>query len=190
MNGPSDVGPQDGGSHDGGPIGAELLGQLLDQHGPALALYASQWTGAADDCVQEALVELARQATPPENLHAWLFRVVKNRALNAARGERRRRAREDRAAEARFVTDRTASSDGLDGLVVSEALDGLAPVEREVIVMRIWGAMTFAEIAAALKSSTSNVHRQYQQALAALRQRLELPCTTSETHATRRSPRS
>ena len=44
-----------------GPIDAELLGRLLDEHGAALALYASQWTDAADDCVQEALVELARQ---------------------------------------------------------------------------------------------------------------------------------
>ena len=42
-----------------GPIDAELLGRLLDEHGAALALYASQWTESADDCVQEALVELA-----------------------------------------------------------------------------------------------------------------------------------
>jgi len=49
-----------------GPIDAELLGRLLDEHGPALALYASQWTDAADDCVQEALIELAgtRVAAP------------------------------------------------------------------------------------------------------------------------------
>src|SRR6185503_17221915 len=71
-----------------GPIDAELLGRLLDEHGPALALYATQWTDAADDCVQESLVELARQAKPPEHAVAWLYRVVKNRALNAARGER------------------------------------------------------------------------------------------------------
>ena len=68
-----------------GPIDAELLGQLLDELGPALALYAAQWTDAADDCVQEALVELAGQTTVPDNVRAWLYRVVKHRALNAAR---------------------------------------------------------------------------------------------------------
>ncbi len=49
-----------------GPIDAELLGRLLDEHGAALALYASQWTDSADDCVQEALVELARQRQAPD----------------------------------------------------------------------------------------------------------------------------
>ncbi|HEX5470350.1 MAG TPA: sigma factor, partial [Lacipirellulaceae bacterium] len=76
------------------PIDAELLGRLLDEHGPALALYASQWTDAADDCVQEALVELTRQRQSPQHVVAWLYRVVKYRALNAARGDRRRRERE------------------------------------------------------------------------------------------------
>ncbi len=69
-----------------GPIDAEQLGRLLDEHGAALALYASQWTDSADDCVQEALVELARQRQAPDHIVAWLYRVVKNRALNAARG--------------------------------------------------------------------------------------------------------
>jgi RNA polymerase sigma factor (sigma-70 family) len=181
MNGPTNDRPTDG-----GPIGPKLLGRLLDEHGPALALYAGQWTDAADDCVQEALVELARQATRPENLRAWLFRVVKHRALNMARSDRRRREREDRAAESRFVALRRQSGDAFDELEISEALDSLDAVEREVIVMRIWGGMTFAEIAAALKSSTSNVHRRYQHGLEALRQKLETPCPANENQATGR----
>ena len=68
---------------------AELLARLLDQHGGALALYAAQWTESADDCVQEALVELAKQAEMPENTVGWLYRVVKNKALNAARASLR-----------------------------------------------------------------------------------------------------
>src|SRR6267378_153589 len=86
-----------------GPIDAEQLGRLLDEHGPALALYAAQWTDAADDCVQEALVELAKQRQSPEHVVAWLYRVVKHRALNAARGDRRRRERELRAMAERFA---------------------------------------------------------------------------------------
>src|SRR5215216_5389321 len=85
-----------------GPIDAEQLGRLLDEHGPALALYAAQWTHAADDCVQEALVELARQRQSPEHVVAWLYRVVKHRALNAARGDRRRRERESQVMAERF----------------------------------------------------------------------------------------
>lgn len=185
MNGPSEDVPKDG-----GPIGAELLGRLLDQHGPALALYAAQWTDAADDCVQEALVELARQQQVPVNVRAWLFRVVKHRALNAARSARRRREREDRAVQTRLVAGRSAAIDHLDILVVSEALDSLEPIERGLIVMRIWSGLTFGEIAAALESSTSSVHRQYQQALETLRQKLESPCTTNTNRSSNRSPRN
>src|SRR6188472_671983 len=85
-----------------GPIDAEQLGRLLDEHGPALALYAAQWTDTADDCVQEALVELAKQRQSPIHVVAWLYRVVKHRALNVARSDRRRRERESRAMVERF----------------------------------------------------------------------------------------
>ena len=75
------------------PVDERQLAELLDRHAAALALYAAQWTSAADDCVQEALVELARQASGPDNPVAWLYRVVRNRALNAARSARRRGCR-------------------------------------------------------------------------------------------------
>src|SRR5260370_23966564 len=97
-----------------GPIDAEQLGRLLDEHGRALALYAAQWTDSADDCVQEALVELARQPSAPENLRAWLYRVVKHRALNAARGARRRLARESRIANERLVATAGGAFDRVD----------------------------------------------------------------------------
>ena len=67
-------------------ITAELLGRLFDEHGGALALYAAQWTDSADDCVQEALVELARQPGAPENLRAWLYRVVKHQGAQRGPG--------------------------------------------------------------------------------------------------------
>jgi RNA polymerase sigma-70 factor (ECF subfamily) len=59
------------GPFDEAAVDAELLGRMLDEHGPALALYAAQWTEAAEDCVQEALVELARQPAVPERVVAW-----------------------------------------------------------------------------------------------------------------------
>src|SRR4051812_32748671 len=119
-----------------GPIDAELLGRLLDEHGAALALFASQWTDAADDCVQEALVELARQPHEPERVVAWLYRVVKNRALNAARGAHRRREHETRAIAERFVAAQQATSHNRDELLaVISALDQLEPGDRELVVL-------------------------------------------------------
>lgn len=173
-----------------GPIDADLLGRLLDEHGPALALYAAQWTDAADDCVQEALVELARQPALPANLRAWLYRVVKNRALNAARGARRRRERETRAAGERLLTKNSSSVDREELLAIVGALESLTGEERELVIMRIWGALGFDEIATALAKSTSTVHRQYHQALEKLRQIVEPPCKTNENPTRVRSPKS
>lgn len=167
-----------------GPIDAELLGRLLDELGPALALYAAQWTDAAEDCVQEALIELAGLPAEPDNVRAWLYRVVKNRALNAARGDRRRRQRETQVATLRLITTNDSSKfDRGDALTATEALERLEAIEREVVLMRIWGSLTYEEIAAALSLSTSTAHRHYERALESLRQALESPCPTSKNQA-------
>jgi RNA polymerase sigma-70 factor (ECF subfamily) len=164
-----------------GPIDAELLGRLLDEHGPALALYAAQWTNAADDCVQEALVELARQPRRPEHVLAWLYRVVKNRALNAARGNRRRRERELHAFTERLLrSGQPANGQRLDHSAAVEALKQLNDSDRELIVMRIWGELTFDEIASSINTSTSTAFRQYERALTRLRKMLESPCSTTK----------
>ena len=161
-----------------GAIDAELLGRLLDEHGPALALYAAQWTDAADDCVQEALIELARQHQTPQHVTAWLYRVVKNRALNQARGERRRRERELQAMAVRLAQSRDTSIE-VTADTASEALLELDASERELIIMRVWGNLKFEEIAGALNTSVSTAYRNYKQALLNLRKLLETPCTTS-----------
>src|SRR4051812_48925348 len=144
-----------------GPIDAEQLGRLLDEHGSALALYAAQWTDAADDCVQEALVELARQRQSPVHVTSWLYRVVKHRALNAARGDRRRRERESRAmAERLRANEQPVAFGGKEVIAATDALVQLEPGERELVIMRIWGNLTYEEIGAALNVSTATAHRQ------------------------------
>ena len=76
----------------------ERLGTLIDRHADALELYARQWSDAAEDVVQEAFVALSRQRVEPEYPAAWLFRTVRNRAINAGTAARRRRRHEARAA--------------------------------------------------------------------------------------------
>ncbi len=51
----------------------ELLQRLLDEHGAALELFASQWTEAPEDCVQEAFLKLVGQRKPPDRVVPWLF---------------------------------------------------------------------------------------------------------------------
>lgn len=154
------------------------LGTLIDRHGPALELYARQWCDAPEDVVQEAFVRLAAQRVEPDQPAAWLFRAVRNGAINAGVAARRRRRHETEAAargDGWFEPD-----PGAGGLIdpegAEQALQALPLAEREVIVAHLWGGLTFEQIAAMVGGSSSAVHRRYQSGLLALRARLGVPC--------------
>jgi RNA polymerase sigma factor (sigma-70 family) len=149
----------------------DRLASLLDEHGPALALFASQWTDAPDDCLQEALIRLARQYPWPDNPAAWLYRVVRNQAINQARSGERRRWHEGVAARLRRSSP-CEPGDAIDATALGEAVERLAAGHREVLVARIWGRLTLEQIAEVLSISKSSVHRRYEAALAALRKQL------------------
>jgi RNA polymerase sigma factor (sigma-70 family) len=148
-----------------------ILGRLYRQHAPALRLYARQWGGSAEDLVQEAFVRLAQQTPPPEQILPWLYRVVRNAALMAQRTAARRRQREERASrpESWFTT----AEDHLDGTEATRLLAELPLELREVIVARLWGSLTFEDIAHLVGCSLPTAHRRYQTGLAQLRERLE-----------------
>src|SRR5207302_6413008 len=100
-----------------------------------------------EDVVQEAFVKLTVQRSPPAEIVGWLYRVVRNGALSAARAEQRRRRHETRAvagAPAWFVP---SDGEGLDAEAASAALQALPPEQREVLVARPWGGLTFEQIA-------------------------------------------
>ena len=59
--------------------------RLVDARGPALVLYARQWRRAPEDVVQDAFLKLAVLRPPPRDPAAWLFRAVRNGAIDAGR---------------------------------------------------------------------------------------------------------
>lgn len=153
-------------------VDAMLIAEMLDRHGPALAFYARQWTSMADDCVQEALVELARQPTAPDNPAAWLYRVVRNRALNAARAQTRRHAHELQAAQRR-AAHKPNEANPADGAELNDSLATLDAAAREIVVLRVWGGLAWQEIAELVGGSKSAAQRVYVQALEQLRNHWE-----------------
>jgi RNA polymerase sigma-70 factor (ECF subfamily) len=72
-------------------MGPEILGRLIDEHAAALVLYARQWCATPEDVVQEAFLKLIAQKKPPDRLVSWLYRVVRNAAIDASRSAERRR---------------------------------------------------------------------------------------------------
>jgi RNA polymerase sigma-70 factor (ECF subfamily) len=159
---------------------ARQFGQLIDWHAAALVLYARQWCRAPEDVVQEAFLKLMAQPAVPEAVAPWLFRVVRNLAISAARAERRRRQREhDIAARTApwFVSD---PGQQLDAAALHEALAALPAEQREIIVAHLWGGLTFEQAGTLAGCSTSMAYRRYIAGVEALRARLGgVPCPTS-----------
>ena len=157
-------------------MGPEALGRLMDDHAAALVLYARQWCASAEDVVQEAFVKLAGQRTTPAPILPWLYRVVRNGALTAARADRRRRMHETRAASQAPSWFLPGEGSRLDGQTAAAALVELPLEQREVLVARLWGGLTFEQVAAVSGLSLSSAYRLYHAGLASLRERLGLSC--------------
>jgi RNA polymerase sigma-70 factor (ECF subfamily) len=151
------------------------LAELIESHAAALVLYARQWCDSPEDAVQDAFCKLVGQRTPPDDPAAWLYRVVRNAAIDAGRSARRRARREQSAARpVRWFAEREI--DGLDAETAVATLEALPPDLREVIVARVWGGLTLDQIAAAVGCSVSSAHRRFEAGIQALRERLGVTC--------------
>jgi RNA polymerase sigma-70 factor (ECF subfamily) len=158
------------------------VARLIDAHSAPLVLYARQWCDAPEDVVQEAFLKLVRQGRPPRDAVAWLYRVVRNGALDDAKMARRRQRRESAAARpVRWFVE--AEVDGLEAERAVAALQRLAPEEREVIVARHWGGLSFEQIADEAGCSASTAFRRYTAGVENLRKQLGVSCPSRSSNA-------
>jgi RNA polymerase sigma factor (sigma-70 family) len=159
-----------------GPDRPEILSQLFERHAAALELYARQFCDCPEDVVQAAFIEFARQSELPRDAVSWLYRVVRNKALSAARAGRRRKAHEQEASADRRFWFTAMPGDALDAESAKRALENLDQDEREIVVARIWGQLTFQQIAELIGTTDSTAFRRYESALEKIRQKLRIPC--------------
>jgi RNA polymerase sigma-70 factor (ECF subfamily) len=145
---------------------------------PALRLFARQWVdpAEAEDAVQEALAALLGLRQPPDDPVAWMFRAVRNAAIDYARGKFRRRRREQVVAKSRGPWFEPNLESSIDAKAAETLLRELSDDKRQIVVMRIWGDLGYAQIAQLMQLSTSAIHDRYRQALTELRNTLEKPC--------------
>jgi RNA polymerase sigma-70 factor (ECF subfamily) len=157
--------------------GVDALGALFDLTSRRLVRFAVAVTANqhdAEDAVQAALVRLA---TRPQLLGdvacpwAYLLRMVRNEALATAR-------RNQRWTTAINLTD-LVTRRRVDELEQEEthravwaALRTLPPEQAEVVVLKIWEALTFGQIAGILGESPNTAASRYHYAMTKLTTRL------------------
>lgn len=127
--------------------------------------------------MQEAFVRLVRfgrhGGAPPQEVRAWLLRTTRSAAIDFRRADTRRRRRERQRA---LVGDSPFVSSAHDVLVARETAEALARLDegtREVVVLRIWGELTFAQIAEVTGMGLSTAHDEYRRGLSRMRAVLE-----------------
>ena len=98
------------------------LGDLIDRLGPALVLYARQWPPPRRTS-SRTLLRLVEARRVPNEPAAWLFAVVRNRAMDLAKADRRRTRREQAARPQRWFVE--PEIDGLDADLAVAALERL-----------------------------------------------------------------
>jgi RNA polymerase sigma-70 factor, ECF subfamily len=139
---------------------------------PGLVLFARQFvrtSADAEDIVQDAFVRFWRKEHSIEN-RGLLYATVRSVALDLLRRDTRRARREANASLE--MEHSTAPQFDLDDGAQQElaaAVDLLPVEQREVLVMKIWNELTFAEIGQALGISQNTAASRYRYALAALK---------------------
>lgn len=151
-------------------LDSEVWRQWLARHGPALVLFARQWTGSisdAEDAVQEGFIRFWRSRGTARGV-GYLYGCVRASAVDLYRRQKARR----RPCKAPAIADAPASCFVLEqselAATVEAALERLPPEQREVVVMKIWGGLTFAQIAQALGISPNTAASRYRYALGRL----------------------
>jgi RNA polymerase sigma-70 factor (ECF subfamily) len=122
---------------------------------------------AASDVVQNTFlraVKSRRRFRNVENPVAYLFQIARNESSRAA-------AKRCVAAPLPAEETSTYASHAVDDAeVAATALRRLEPQDREVVEMKIYGGLTFGEIAAVVDRPPATVATRYRRALESLRE--------------------
>lgn len=161
---------------------AEDWQRWFDENGPRLLLFARGWSTTregAEDLVQETMLRMwhyqAERGGHPPDL-ALAFSTIRFCGLNQKRTDSRRKKREESIIYLNDFEDvwlDPALEDDEEAILLREAVQRLAPKLRDVITMKIWGNLTFQEIAQALGIPANTCASRYRYALMQLAQELQ-----------------
>ena len=147
--------------------------RLYEEHGPAFLGYACALLGvraSAEDVLHEVFLRLINENKPPANPVPYVFRALRNSALNV-----RRQQAHHIPLEAEPAWFEAANGISESALAVQEALIALPDLQREVVVLHIWCGMTFEEIADLTRIRPNTTASRYRYGLSKLRELLQPP---------------
>jgi RNA polymerase sigma-70 factor, ECF subfamily len=147
------------------------LAKLFEQYQRELYITALSITknrSAAEDVVHDALLSVADSDSKPDNLKAYLFTSVRNKALHRNKYERRY---EQQDHEFLQLSHCSAEHKVLVNQVMKHIND-LDANQQQTLIMKLFGNMTFAEIAIITDNSQNTVASWYRRGLSQLQEHM------------------
>lgn len=153
---------------------AELLFAL---HRQGVFRYLCRVVGRADDAqdlTQEVFLRVSRSRVPDADAsghRAWVFKIARNLVLNHIRDGRRH-------GDSVALVDRVSPATQEIAMAITQAVEALADVDRDVFLMRESAGLSYAEIASACDLSVEAVRARLKRAREQLRETLDAPMRT------------
>lgn len=164
----------------------------LSVNGPRLLLFARSWGKSredAEDLLQEAMLKMwhyqqeeNRGSGPPDL--PLVFSTIRFGGLMLHRSDKRRRKREESIVYLHDFQDvwlDPVMEDDEDAVRLRDSVQNLSDKLREVVVLKTWGELTFAQISEVLAISPNTAASRYRYALEQLTQ--DLRQMKEERHA-------
>jgi RNA polymerase sigma-70 factor (ECF subfamily) len=146
----------------------------------SLAMQMLRDAGAAEEVTQDAFFNVWRRAASYRSdrgkVTAWLFSIAHHRVIDEVRRRKRReqaqssqdvdllsQPADDSGDPARFAIGQMRRSE------IKEALSGLRPEQRDVVILAYYGGLTHSEIAKKLDQPLGTVKTRMRLALKKLR---------------------
>jgi RNA polymerase sigma-70 factor (ECF subfamily) len=149
----------------------------LREHGPKLLAFACQRVDCraeAEDVFQEAFVRFWQTRESVREPLLYLYRCVRNAALDRARAAERRERHERAAAPPAAAPLPEAPLDQREReRKINDAVAKLPPQQREVVALRVWSEMTFEQIGKILSLPRSTAHAMFGSAMRRLEHELQ-----------------
>jgi RNA polymerase sigma-70 factor (ECF subfamily) len=153
------------------PLNGDDVRKLYEQHRRGLFAYACSFVSSfatAEDILQHVFTRLLRfDVEIADSPVPYLYRAVRNTALNQIRDRSREVSLEDGWLDGPSGMEQT-------GLELQSVLKELPEEQREVILLHVWGEMSFDEAAAALGISPNTAASRYRYGLSKLREQFQV----------------
>lgn len=155
------------------------FGRLVDLYGTGIYRYVRRMIGeaAAEDLTQDVFMKAlsAERSPDPAAEKSWLYAIASNCCIDYLRSNDYDRKRKAKWAIQASPGDRPPEellADVEDRERLARAVENLPSKQKEVLLLKVDGGFTFAEIAKMLKEPPDTVASRMYAAVQALRQAL------------------